>query len=142
MIETFESPAEMARVLSSYISDPRKVQAEVYTSTHKRISLHTINAYRGAFLRRKAKPKPDFDRSVTQEDARHVDYMTSASDEMRDAIASALADRHQREQMVRDRNDAARKDIKLGKQRDWIMREHGLSATSYEQLASQVRAVA
>ena len=44
-----------------------------------------------------------------------------------------------REQAVRDRNDAARRDIRLGKQRGWIMREHGLSPTAFEQLAGQVR---
>jgi hypothetical protein len=51
-----------------------------------------------------------------------------------------LAQRHAREQAVRDRNDAARRDIRLGKQRGWVMREHRLSATAYEQLAAQVRA--
>lgn len=50
-----------------------------------------------------------------------------------------LADRHRREQARRDRNTAARRDIKFGKQRESVMREHGLSATAYEQLAAQVR---
>ena len=44
-----------------------------------------------------------------------------------------------REQAVRDRNDAARRDIRLGKQRGWVMREHGLSDTAFQQLAAQVR---
>jgi len=47
--------------------------------------------------------------------------------------------RHAREQAVRDRNDAARRDIRLGKQRDWIMRQYGLSQTAFNQLAGQVR---
>lgn len=51
-----------------------------------------------------------------------------------------LAERHRREQRVRDRNDAARFDIKRGLHRGVVMQAHGLSATAYEQLASQVRA--
>jgi len=48
--------------------------------------------------------------------------------------------RQAKEQALRDRNEAARRDIRLGKQRGWIMQEHGLSPTAYEQLAAQVRA--
>ena len=50
-----------------------------------------------------------------------------------------LRARHAREKAVRDRNDAARHDIRLGKQRGWVMREHSLSVTAFEQLAGQVR---
>lgn len=47
--------------------------------------------------------------------------------------------RNGRDQAYDARNEAARRDIRLGKQRGWIMREHGLSASAYERLAGQVR---
>ncbi|NML93782.1 hypothetical protein [Novosphingobium olei] len=50
-----------------------------------------------------------------------------------------LEQRHQREAKRRSINSAARRDIRLGKHKGWIMREHGLSPTAYEQLAGQVR---
>jgi hypothetical protein len=50
-----------------------------------------------------------------------------------------LAQRHTREQTIRDRNEAARRDIAKGLPRDVVIAAHGLSRTAYEQLASQVR---
>lgn len=55
----------------------------------------------------------------------------SPFDRMRNRLA--------REQAVRDRNAAVRRDIGMGKRRGWIMLEYGLSITAYEQLASQER---
>ena len=54
------------------------------------------------------------------------------------ALARLVA-RQAREANQRFRHDAARHAIKLGKHRGWIMREYGLSATAYEQLAGHVR---
>lgn len=51
----------------------------------------------------------------------------------------ALAARQARESEQRRRLDEARRAIRLGKQRGWIMREFSLSPTAYEQLAGQVR---
>jgi hypothetical protein len=56
-----------------------------------------------------------------------------------EVIRARVERRTAREQATRDRNEAAKREIRLGKQRDWIMREHGLSATRFEQLAAQVR---
>lgn len=73
------------------------------------------------------------------DDKRRED-MRVASNLLRDGIIALLAERHRREQAVRDRNSAARWAIRSGGHRDHIMQEYALSATAYEQLAMQVRA--
>ena len=57
----------------------------------------------------------------------------------RKALPECIAARHAREQAVRDRNEAARRDIKRGLHRGVVMATHGLSVTAFEQLATQVR---
>lgn len=64
--------------------------------------------------------------------------MTGCTSRRNASAFVAERDRKLREQIAR--MAAARRDIMVGKHKGWIMREHGLSQTAYEQLAGQVRA--
>lgn len=66
--------------------------------------------------------------------------MRLGSEALRDRILDFLARRAEREERVRERNDAARRAIAAGWPKAEVVDRYSLSETAYEQLAGQVRA--
>jgi hypothetical protein len=66
--------------------------------------------------------------------------MRLGSEALRDRILDFLARRAEREELVRQRNEAARRAIAAGWPKAEVVDRYSLSETAYEQLAGQVRA--
>lgn len=66
--------------------------------------------------------------------------MRVGSEALRDRILDFLARRAEREELVRQRNEAARRAIAAGWPKAEVVDRYSLSETAYEQLAGQVRA--
>lgn len=135
-----DSPTAMVKALVPYISNPKRIRSEVLATFDNAPCEASIRGHRAAWLRAKNAKGPDLERGVLVKDEKYREAMEQASKALRSRIETALAERNQREAERRRINEAARYDIRLGKQKGWIMREHGLSETAYEQLAGQVRA--
>lgn len=140
MILAHRTAHDMARSLATYIACPDTIRKEVLTVFDRAPHVSTIRRYRKQFVRNLHGNINDYDRHVVASDRYYAEAMLRGSEMLRERVNAALAPRIARETETRRRNDAARRDIWLGKHRGWIMREHGLSETAYEQLAGHVRA--
>ena len=139
-MEAHKTGTDMAKALVPYISDPARIRREILTNFDVAPSEVAIRAYRSSWVRQR-KPTPvEIAPGVLREDDRYASDMERASEDLRNRVLSALAERHKREAARREVNERVRRDIRLGKHKGWIMREHGISETAYEQLAGQVRA--